>query len=470
MVLFPGRSPRVSLAGAWILSACHGEIDKVHDTAPTCEMHVTAGTSDEQRLVVTLDWADVPAGFETWAEYGVDGTYTCRAPGEPLADGAWHATLYGLPPFTDVSWRVVARGQGDDCEVTGITPTGGRPESIGEMEATTHLPDARDAFVYLAGAVMNSGGATLAILDREARLLWYAPVPAGRASLTTLLSHDGLHLLANVFSMTVEDDQSEVFALDMAGRLGATVPTPWGHHSFRVLPDGTVAWLAVDIRSWTDPSTGETQDVVGDAVWTVAPEGSPTRLFSTWDWREPSAGSFWDLGFYPQGRDWTHGNAISWNEERGSFLVTLAGLDAVVEVDATTGAVVQAFGEDVGLPVEDWNDRLLQPHEATWLETGNLLVSTLDLEGWVQAAEYEVDQQAGVLRRVGRWGEQGVAALAQGQAVRLKNGNTLENSGTAGLVVEYTPEGDKVWELHAPLGYWFGTLTLLETMPGREDL
>ena len=51
-----------------------------------------------------------------------------------------------------------------------------------------------------------------------------------------------------------------------------------------------------------------------------------------------------------------------------------------------------------------------------------------------------------------------------GQFSRLENGNRLINYGSAGVLQEVTEDGEVVWEVYSPLGYWFGNGEMLDSL------
>ena len=91
-------------------------------------------------------------------------------------------------------------------------------------------------------------------------------------------------------------------------------------------------------------------------------------------------------------------------------------------------------------------------------------VSARSDEGVVR--EYELDEDAGVLREIWSYGEgDGIDADNAGEAHRLANGNTLHNTGTTPRLREITPEpSEVVWDLS-----WEGSKLLGRTV-FLEDL
>ena len=106
----------------------------------------------------------------------------------------------------------------------------------------------------------------------------------------------GDHIATNRYDQERTQDIGEVRFHTLWGEADGAVRTEWGHHVFAPLPDGELAWPALDIRSWTDPESGEELDVVGDRI--LRTEGSSVdEVFSIWDAETPILSSGDDQGF-----------------------------------------------------------------------------------------------------------------------------------------------------------------------------
>lgn len=301
----------------------------------------------------------------------------------------------------------------------------------------------------------------LFIADRDGEYLWTLPLDPENQCPQVNLARDGRTLLYNEFASDRNLDIGRVVRVDMQGRVVEEVDTPEAHHAFAELPDGTFAWLSVDLRS-----TDEWGDVVGDKVVERAPDGTLRDVFSTWDWLEPEENPNWDSGFYPQGWDWTHGDSLFYDTDRDAYLVSFRNINTVLMLDRS-GTILDTFGGETSsyrtVPDEASPN---YPHGAHLLADGHLLLtSTAQFDGemvtW--ASELEPDAEAGELREVWTYGrDAGLYAITLGGATRMSNGNTLVNWGAGGVLREVTPEGEVTWELATDLGEYFGRATFLE--------
>ena len=137
--------------------------------------------------------------------------------------------------------------------------------------------------------------------------------------------------------------------------------------------------------------------------------------------------------------DWTHGNALKYNNADDTWLLSLAHTQNVLIIDRATGAPTATWGVD-GVPATPPLD--LQ-HDPTLLDDTHLLMFMTDPDTSLSGAiEYEIgaDQLTEVWRR-------GFEAHSDflGQATRLENGNTLVNYGEQGVIEEVTPDGGVAW-------------------------
>jgi hypothetical protein len=179
----------------------------------------------------------------------------------------------------------------------------------------------------------------------------------------------------------------------------------------------------------------------------------------------------WDSNFYPQGHDWTHANALFYDEVTNTYLISFRNVSQVLEFDRATGQITRAFGGPLAdYPVDPPEATFTYQHGAHWTDEGTLLLTSSgraasgefdDLETW--ASEFEVDPESRVLNEVWTYGRgEGLHAHALGEAHRLPNGNTLVNWGSEGLLREITPGGGVVWEMRAAGDAFFGRVVYLE--------
>ncbi len=180
----------------------------------------------------------------------------------------------------------------------------------------------------------------------------------------------------------------------------------------------------------------------GDHVIEISPKGK--RVWSWNGMKEYGSGFFSD--FEVEG--WMHVNAVT-RLGNGNTLISIRNFNKVVEVDPS-GSVVwdMSFrglfrkGRDKVKPT-DGPIRGITNHEPEITPQNTLLVALR--KPWRFA---EIDRQSKQI--IWQWfhpeGRQ--ALLVNRDANRLPNGNTLVTS--ANRIIEIAPDGEIVWQLHAP--------------------
>jgi outer membrane protein assembly factor BamB len=150
--------------------------------------------------------------------------------------------------------------------------------------------------------------------------------------------------------------------------------------------------------------------------------------------------------------DADHANALTIDPNDGNYLVSFRNLDAVIKLDARTGAVLWQLGgvqnqfTIIGDPLGGFQGQ----HFVRVLDDGNLLFFDNGLHhapAESRAVEYRLDTQAMTATLV--WQFRHTPAIftpVVGSVERLASGNTLVAFANAGVVDEVTPDGSVVWE------------------------
>lgn len=426
-------------------AACAPELDCDVRTGPVAELH----------------WADAGSG---WIEgsYGTDRLQV-DLPVLPVAAGAGRVALAGLPAGSLGGAELIH----DDgrrrrhCVVEGIE----RPPAPEELPAvhTEQLGETSEAAFVLAGLRGSTRGQLA--LSRSGRVVWSRLDPEAERGLDVQLRR-GRRSMPELLSAWIGEKSSEreLRIDDLSGGALDALPAPGSHHVFTQGPEGCLAWIAMDVRDWYDPTLGREVPVVGDGVVEACPGGQPVQIYSTWDHLEPSRHDEWRSDFYEEGRDWTHTNGLHWSEERRSYTISFAHLDAVVELDRN-GRVLREIrtGSPEAYTLEAGSTPFAFPHDPRWTEAGTLLLfQSSEERSW--AIEYEVDDASRRLRELRACGEQlDLRAPVLGQARRLSNGHWWINWASAGVVVELDPHCRERWRMELPSGEWWSQAYLVDS-------
>lgn len=416
-----------------------------------CEAAVTL--NEDAAHSAQLVWSG-PDGAATVAYSGA--TDPDDRAGVVASDGGEHtATLWGLASLAEITYSFTV--DGETC--TDTFTAAGVPSGLPTFTVTSYDEDAADGWRYLAGVAMGDTG-TLLIVDRDGRWRWHEV--HDEAINVSAVALAGDTLLYNSFDQDRTNDIGQVHARPLLGEGTVDTRTEGGHHTFAYLPDGTIAFPSIDVRTWLDPDDNEEVSVVGDRILEVAPDGTVTELWSIWDHEEPVKHGEWDSGFYGSvGKDWTHANALNYNAERDTYLLSLGHLDTIYEIDRSTGEVLLRLTPD---SVADGSTVYNFQHDPNWSDDGTLMLLSYPEGQPATAIEYSVSSD-GTMEEVWSYQRDKSGTTLLGQARRLPNGNTFINFGGIGEIREVTPAGEVVWQMNASLGSWFGNSVLLDTLP-----
>jgi hypothetical protein len=424
--------------------------------SPECE----AQLASSQRTVASVSWKTRKPG-PSHVEYGVDGAFDRSTPVADDGEKEHSAMLLGLPPLADVAYRAVTESGGREWTCEGTFQTGNLPSGLPDLEVTAWDETLADPDTpYVFGTAIGDPGALYVVERATGEWLWALPTAADVSRVDVAFSPGGNDLMWNELDTNRRIDVGTVERVRWDGELVESTRTELAHHMFTVLPDGTITWVALDVRPWVDPADGRTYDVVGDQLLEMSPDGEQRLVFTVWDWIEPVRNEAWDTHFYTQGEDWTHANGLNYDPERGTYLLSLGNARMVLEVDRETGEPVRTFGGPDGYAFAEGSYPFFKQHDPQWTEEGHLLVSLTDQDTNASGAvEYAVDDEARTLTTVWQHGLRGSQnAFALGQAIRLGNGNTIVSWGGAGIVKEVTPDGDVAWQMNLSTGAYYGQM------------
>ena len=283
------------------------------------------------------------------------------------------------------------------------------------------------------------------ILDRQGRVVWYRVMADNTWTLWALPSQDGTHLLLDEANWAGAG--SVIHRVTLGGQVLETISTPYLHHPFVELPDGSVVWGASEgalERLDQITPTGQTSTLWHCEAFLTGLGADTTRCTS---------------------------NSLAWDAESDRFLFSFYDLDTVVEIDRATGETLRWFGQLPGSYAVVPQDSMFDfQHGVHWTTDGTLLLSTRNQPedyGETHAREYRVDDVDQTLELVWSYGEgQGLYAEEIGDARHLPNGNTLLNYGSNALIREVDAAGATVWQVSWDIDriVWLGRQHLLDDL------
>ncbi len=336
----------------------------------------------------------------------------------------------------------------------------------------------------------------LLIVDAEGTPVWYYRTDS-RISDYDVLDNGHLQYVTQDFrvveiDMLGKEIESWYAANRPHGLASATpVPTLTFHHDADRLPSGHLLALSSEQRMLENYYTSEydpdaprkTQPVMGDRIVEFDQEGNIVWTWNAFEHMDPyrigyeTFIPYWKRRGFPKTIDWSHANALVYDEADDAVLINFRLQSAILKIDRKTGEVLWVFGEPSGWP-EALQDKIIQlegdarwfwhQHSPTLTSRGTLLLFDngnyrarpfdepvpID-EAYSRAVEYEIDEENLTARQV--WssempGEEQVLSIAMGSVSDLpETGHVL-----AGYGAVFEEEGlDEVnWQTRARVGQW----------------
>ncbi len=290
----------------------------------------------------------------------------------------------------------------------------------------------------------------LLAVDETGRVIWYYTADHGINELRRLSNGNLLYIFREEGAVEIDEMGEEV-----ARWTNATLAIDSIHHEIVEIDSGRFLTLGSELRSIAGYDNGTaTHDVVGDTVVEFDRDGNVLTEWSFLDLLDPLRvrpgfdAPFWDET-YPEAsngtKDWSHGNAVVYDESDDSMIVSLRHQDWLVKLSRSNGEVIWRLGEGGDFTMMGGGEFPFHAHAPEIQPDGGLLVfdngnarSTLMGQ---PAFSRVVELQLDTTGAPGTWtveqvweyrGESSYFAPFLGDADRLANGNTLITDG--GLV------------------------------------
>jgi hypothetical protein len=422
------------------LLACLGTVE---DLSATVSPHVVT--------VVTLRWTtDEPTAGQVF--YGLDGQLD-RTVVEGAAVTDHEVVLLGLPANTAVSYVVVVPDEGrrGTSDVQTVT-TGVLPSELPGFEATGEAPTDTWHGVPVLGATTAA-----LILDSDGQPIWYHLDESGLDVYRVRLSRDRRSVLYNAAS--IAGDPTEPTALVRVSLDGSVVeetPIPLLAHDFVELPDGTLALLVVHYGEH------EGTEVRGDAILELAPDGTQTTVWTSWDCFDPAVHTSdeAELG-------WTFGNALDYDPATDSYLLGMRNFSSIARIDRATGTCPWVVG-DTAATIEPAECSAGFRHQHQFqLFDDTLLV--FDNDGATaqesRVLTFGLDEGTGVATQLdAHRSDDGLYVFVLGDVHRFGDGSTRITWSSAGQIDHVSATGETVWSVNTDFGYAFGFNTVIEDL------
>lgn len=413
-----------------LLAACGNSQDVIGEA----EAHVSESVATVVHVNVTTKH-----DAEVYVEFGEDASYGQRS---AVSTGTEHdLPLVGMPSDTPVHWRAVVNGapQEDHTTTTDLLPP--------ELPAlTTTVDDATWTGLLVLTLLGEWEGPV--VLDRHGRIVWYAYAQDNHTSaIRAHPSVDGQGIVYNTIVSEAEPTGTINF-LDWDGELRRSVELEGHSHDFLQLDDGTLVAIRISKQE-----VG-TELVVGDALVTVAPDGTESMLWNAFDWFDPLT----------TGTDrvdgWTHCNALGYDAETDQIHLSVRNLETLVSIDRQTGELTDAFGGEVD---QGWtfveSPRPFSYQHQFQLTEDRALVFDNGFGSYddSRVVEYALDRDTKTATQTWEYHFQpNQWLIALGDVDRLDDGSTLIAWDLGGRLEQVDAEGNLLWQVEANVGSAFG--------------
>lgn len=235
-------------------------------------------------------------------------------------------------------------------------------------------------------------------------------------------------------------------------------------HDILLLENGHYVLMAYDPQpvdmSQIVPGGDTNATVIGLIIQEVDSDANVYFQWSSWD-HIPITDATDDIDLTAASIDYIHGNAFDLDHD-GHLLVSSRNLDEITKIDFITGDVIWRMGlNSKGNMFTFTNDTIgfSHQHDIRRLPNGNYTLydnGNLHDPPFSQALEYSLDQSN--LEATLVWSYRDAPdttfGFATGSHRRLDNGNSIICWGAihSPAIVEVTPDGQKMLEIHQPQG------------------
>jgi hypothetical protein len=434
------RPPRVAalalLGVAALLAACDGTDSGIRLAA--------AGVVSARNVKIT--WEPLPdrqVAVERAAP-GADFVEVARRSGE-----RGRFLDLGLLPETRYRYRLRACGDGacgPAVELPAVeTPRSNVPAFT--VTASGAAGDAADEVVvfgtFAASFDPFSPGQGVAV-DRDGNVLWELDSPTGIIFEVQPLADGTLALEQGGDLIWIDLDQS--LKLRYTGRIV--------HHDIDQLADGRFLFLGYDI--FDEPAgftmLGDTIDILG-----------ADQAHIDWEWRGrdhiPTAdvcSADLNVVLWGLGHDWTHANAVIFDEAAGRMYLNVRNLNRLYAIDYPSGEVAWIMGDggDFGAGLWDHSHDpvFTAPNRFVVLDNGS---NRPGPERYSRVIEVSFDETARTAAVVWEYRETpDFYSPFLGSVTPQKNGDVLVTDGTGGRLFQVSRDKTITWQLQIDLGYF----------------
>ncbi len=231
-------------------------------------------------------------------------------------------------------------------------------------------------------------------------------------------------------------------------------------HDLEILPNGHALVISYDPKQIDMSAIVDGGDTAAIVTGLVIQEIDQNKYvvfeWRSWDHFQITDATHEDLTAHRI--DYVHGNAVELDHD-GNILLSSRHLDEITKINRQSGKIMWRWGgkhNEFAFVNDDL--RFSHQHDIRRLSDGTLTIfdnGNYRSPQYSLAVEYRLDEQAKTCTLTWQYrNTPDLYAYAMGNVQRLPNGNRFIGWGTAGMVTEVQPDGEKVCQIELPEGVY----------------
>ena len=233
-------------------------------------------------------------------------------------------------------------------------------------------------------------------------------------------------------------------------------------HDFVELEDGTLAGIAFkegplpkacpELYEKLDPPK---KLLLGNHIVEIAPDGTQTEVWDSWDCFDPCVDLSDTLDDSVREPGWTFTNALDYDEDTDSYLVSMRHLSTIASISRATGQCNWIFGSAPSATTVPVGEVFHHEHQFEYWP-GHMLVFDNDGAGFSsRLLEYAFDPKEPTAKVIWEY-DTDVFSPVLGDVQRLDNGDTMAVESLSGQIERVTADGESIWKANTSAGTVFG--------------
>jgi hypothetical protein len=403
----------------------------------------------------TASW-EAPGAENAHLEFLVDGEVqlvTDLVEGEQATD----LPIVGL--WVNETFDVRLVDEAGNVRAEGTHTVGSGPVTLAEL-AISGRPTWS---TYVLSALLTSDPPGAVMFSPSGKPCWYWENEGGAYVARARPRRDG----AGVWVLLMPDIHTGISGRLLSIGWDGTVLAdlnPSGHegegvsHDFIELENGALLLIALDTREW------EGRSYTAESIMQLDPDGTEHLLWSYWDLYSPD-------GSVEDPANWTHANALRWNDERQTVWVGSRGLNNLVELSPETWEVLTQFGgPQPSVYVAEGTTPPFSQHHFDFRGNRLLVHDNREVSVGSRVVAYDIE-----------FGDRTVASTVWeyvpsptvfdfilGDAAWVDDETTLITWSTTGLLEQHGLDGSSPWSVSLLLGTVFGYSEPVPSIPGTS--